>query len=108
MFQFAVDDTIYYGEVQYFFQANIHGDTRTLALVSTYSPPDPALLQHSYKTIWATQYLEGEGLEIINVRSILSVVCISPLPSRDGFFYVSEKLGLEVTALVDMEDDLEV
>ena len=107
MFQFIANDTLHYGEVQYFFQANIHGDIRTLAVVSIYSPPDPELLQYSHKTIWAIRYLEDEGLDVIDAMSILSVVCISPLPSRDGFFYVSEKLGLEVTALVDMEDDLE-
>ena len=95
MFQFVVGDTLQYGKVQYFFQANVRGDTCTLALVSTYSPPDAALLQDSNKTIWAVQYLEDQGLEVIDAMSILSVVCVSPLPSRDGFLFVSEKLGLK-------------
>jgi hypothetical protein len=57
--------------------------------------------------IWVIWYLEKEGLEVVDAVSISSVVCILPLPSCDGFLYVLEKLGLEVTALADVEDDLE-
>ena len=42
--KYAVDDTIFYGEVQFFFQATIHGHTQTLALISNYSPPVLELL----------------------------------------------------------------
>ena len=87
-----------------FFQSKIDNQTRTLALVSTYLPPDPTLLQESYKTIWATQYRGAEGLQVIEVTNILSVVAIGPLPSREGYFFVSEKLGLEIAALANMDD----
>jgi hypothetical protein len=59
-----------------------------------------------HKTIWATQYHRAEGLEVINVTDIASVVCVSPFPSREGVFFIAEKLGLEVTGLANPEEDL--
>jgi len=106
--QFAVQDTLHYGEVQFFFQAKIHNETRTLALVSTYSPPDPTILRDSHNTIWATQYQGTEGLEVIDVKTILSVVCLAPLPARDGFFFIGEKLGLEVATLDGLDEEQSV
>jgi hypothetical protein len=103
--QFTTDDTLHFGEVQFFFQALIHDQTRTLALVSTYSPPDLALLEESHKTIWAATYQGAAGLEVIDVKNIRSVIAMCPLPSRNTHFFVAEKLGLEVTALADAYDE---
>ena len=103
-FQFSLDDTLHYGEVQFFFQARIQNDVDTLAVVSTYSPPDPVLLHHSYNTVWACQYQGEENLQVIDVHSIISVVAMLPLPARAGWYFVGEKLGLEVTGLGGFAD----
>ena len=103
--QFFHDDTVNYGEVQFFFQARVQGNLKTLAVVSVYSPPNPALLEHSYNTLWACQYRGEANLEVIDVQNILSVVALIPLPARAGYFFVGEKLGLEVTMLGGFADD---
>jgi hypothetical protein len=59
----------------------------------------------SHNTIWATQYRGAEGLEVIKVTDIASMVCVSPFPSREGVFFIAEKLGLEVTGLANPEED---
>jgi hypothetical protein len=106
--QFTIEDTLHYGEVQFFFQASVQNQIRTLTLVSTYSPPDPALLHDSYNTIWTTQYRGADGLEVIDVSSILSVVCIAPLPAREAHYFVAEKIGLEVAMLAGLEEELDM
>jgi hypothetical protein len=75
--------------------------------VSIYSPLDPALLHHSYNTVWACQYQGEENLKVIDVHNIISVVAMLPL--QEGWKFVGEKLGLEVTGLGGFADiDLDV
>ena len=73
--------------------------------MSVYSPPDPALLEHSYNTLWACQYQGEANLEVIDVQNILSIVAVIPLPACAGDFFIGEKLGLEVTMLGGFADD---
>ena len=71
-----------------------------LALVSLYSRPDATLLQSSSNTLWSCQYQGVEGFRVVEVKSIMSVVAIVPLPHGDlGSCFVAEKLGLEVADL---------
>jgi hypothetical protein len=106
--QYQLDGTVFYSEVIFFFQATIHDHTRTLALVSDYSPPDLDLLRHSYETLWTCRYQGADNLRVVDVKNIQSVVAIVPFPFQHEKFFVGEKLGLEVTALggVEEEDNL--
>lgn len=100
-----MNDTLNYGEVQFFFQATIEYQVKTLALVSTYSPPNIRLLHHSMETVWSCRYQGIDGLTVIDVESIRSAVAMPPLPHDDNFVFVGEKLGLEVANLGGVEED---
>ncbi|KAF8897773.1 hypothetical protein BD779DRAFT_1667694 [Infundibulicybe gibba] len=95
--------TLQYGEVQYFFRAFIQAGSlpKSLALVSLYSPPDAELLRRSNNTIWACRYQGMDSLHVIDVRSILSVVAMVPMPHHPvpNTRFVVEKLGLDVADL---------
>ncbi|KAJ7893764.1 hypothetical protein B0H13DRAFT_2339581 [Mycena leptocephala] len=73
-----------YAEVQFFFQAEIDEETRTLALIRRYASPDPELLDISSNTLWACEELDDDTeMQVIEVQSISSVVGMSiPLPTR--------------------------
>jgi hypothetical protein len=73
--------------------------------MSTYSPPDLELLRYSYETIWACRYQGAEGLCVVDVRDIHSVVAVVPLPRQMNVFFVAEKLGLDIAILGGVEDE---
>ncbi|KAJ7215250.1 hypothetical protein C8J57DRAFT_985982, partial [Mycena rebaudengoi] len=68
-----------YAEVQFFFQATIN-DTKELAvaLVSVYSPPDPALLEESFQTVLECEYFGEDALQVIDVKTIRASVGMIP------------------------------
>ena len=105
--QYQLNETIFYGEVQFFFQATIHDHTRTLALVSNYSLPDLDLLRQSYETLWTCRYQGTDDLCVVDVKNIHSVVAIMPFPFERDKVFVGKKIGLEVAALggIEEEDD---
>jgi hypothetical protein len=103
--QYNLGGTVFYGEVEFFFQATIHGDTRTLALVSNHSPPDLALLRKSYNTLWTCRHQGADDLHVVDVKNIHSVVAVVPFPFERDKFFIGEKLGLEVTALGGLEEE---
>jgi hypothetical protein len=105
--KFSTDNILQYGEVQYFFQATVHNCTKTLALQSTYSPPDQELLRRSFNTLWTCRYQGAEALRVIDVTDIHSVVAMVPLPHNNNLFFVGEKLGLDVAMLGGIEEDLD-
>ena len=104
--KFSTDGTLQYGEVQYFFQATVGDEIKTLALVSTYSGPQPDLLRQSHNTLWACRYQGVRGLQVIEVTHIHSVVAMVPLPQDNDLLFVGEKLGLEVAMLGGFEEEL--
>ncbi|KAJ7939210.1 hypothetical protein B0H13DRAFT_2300961 [Mycena leptocephala] len=73
-----------YAEVQFFFQAEIDEETRTLALIRRYASPDPELLDISSNTLWVCEELDDDTeMQVIEVQSISSVVGMAiPLPTR--------------------------
>jgi hypothetical protein len=73
----------------------------------TYSPPDHQLLHYLYKTIWACQYQGAKGLCVVNIKAIHSVIAVMPLPCEAFFFFVTEKLGLDVAILGSVEEEPE-
>lgn len=81
-----------------------------VALVSVYSTPDKDLLRKSHQTLWVCKYQGTGALEVMDVKSILSVVAMVPLPhsdeaERSSSFFVAEKPGLEVAYLGGVEEE---
>ena len=103
--QHEADNTVFYSEVQFFFQATIYDNTQTLALVCDYSPPDLDLLCQSYKTLWMCRYQGAEGIRVVNAKNIHSVVAMVLCPFDQAKFFVGEKIGLEVTTLGGVEEE---
>jgi hypothetical protein len=114
-----LDDSIEFAEVQFFFRARIEEEDKTLALVSLYSEPDAELLEESYNTVWSCKYQGDDKLEVVDAKSISSVVAMVPLPiddnegsssgddrdSDDISYFVVEKLGLDVSSMAGYKDD---
>ena len=103
--KYAVDDTIFYAKVQFYFQATIHNQIQTLALVSDYSPPDLGMLRQTHETLWTCRYPGAEALQVINVKNIHAVVAIVPFSFDQTKFFVGKKIGLEVAALGGIEEE---
>lgn len=120
--QISLDGTIQFAEVQYFFQLDIPGQRKTVAMVSVYSPPDNHLLQLSLQTLRACKYTGDLSLVVVDTTTILSVISMPPLPltttenkspqlreKYQDFYYVAEKPFLETVenseeTLRDAED----
>jgi hypothetical protein len=98
--QLCIDDQVEFGEVQYFFRLE---DGLSLAMVSVYSPPDPALLEESYGTVWSCTYAGSDSLRVLPVSFIKAVVAVVPFDHgvgrRSTRHFVVEKPGLDVGIL---------
>jgi hypothetical protein len=98
-----IEGKICYGEVQFFF---ITPDelSKPVALVWTFSAPNEDLFEDSHGVVYSvTKLVEEEGLKVVNVESILSVIAMVPhnyvLEDGKPRFFVWERIGLEVTSL---------
>ena len=76
-----------FGEVQYFFKIKLGDTSLALAMVSKYGNPNPALLKLSSGALYSSKYLGSSALEVIDVKSIISVVAMVKHPF--GFDSVS-------------------
>ena len=96
----------HYGEVQYYFLADFAGETRGLALISVYDPPNSELLDQSSGALWLERYRGDETLKVINIKLILTCVGMIPfVEPPDDRFFVCEKMGLEIGSFCgDTED----
>ena len=68
-------------------------------MISKYPPLDADILDDSFKTLWVfkQQQIGKEELMVIDVKEIIAVISILPLPgATDGTWFLSEKLGLDV------------
>ncbi|KAH9847975.1 hypothetical protein C2E23DRAFT_740410 [Lenzites betulinus] len=99
-----------FAEVQYFFRLGVVEDhTLNLAMLSVFTPPDPAILRETQDVLLACRYQGAQSREVVDIKDIVSVVAMVPLPRRreeaedprsdalyaDRFFAV-EKLGLDM------------
>ena len=97
----------HFGEVQFFFRAEIEGQMHGLALISKYGPPDAELLHQSSNALWVSQYQGNEQLKVINIKSIATCIAMIPfMDPPDGRFFVCEKMGLEIGYLGGVDEDL--
>jgi hypothetical protein len=83
------------------------------ALVSVYSRPIHDILIESSNTLWACKYRGDDGLQIVNLTSIMACVSMQPLPRAlsdpEGsvFWFVVEKSGLEDAQLTGFEEAMD-
>jgi len=80
-----------------------------LALILLYLRPDPNLFeQSSWKVYSVTQLDDDESLQVVYVKSIISVVSVQPHKHclEDGYecFFVWEQLGLDMALLEGQEE----
>jgi len=106
--QLLYENAVHFAEVKFLFIITLGGVSRTLALISLYSPPDEHLLALSHTTLVVCRYQGEQVLVVIDVKLILSVVAMIPFPfivggHGDQHFMV-EKIGLDVIEAVDYED----
>lgn len=83
-----------------------------LAMISLYRPPVPTLLTDSSGALWTCKYNDEDALKIIDVRTILSVVAMQPLPMflgefPDQLWFAVEKYGIDDIELTGYHDVVE-
>ena len=103
-----------FGEVQYYFRTRINDNVHTLAVVSLYGPPDKWLLEASHDTLWSCENQGDDGLVVIEVREINSVVAMVPHRPRingkdaQDRYFVVEKIGLDIANMGGWRDKEEM
>jgi len=77
-------------------------------MVSIYSPPNTRLLNLPSGTLWTCQDQGVRSLQVIDIKSIISVVAVVPLPhhATPGMLFVVEKMGLDIAELGGVIEDL--
>ena len=65
------------------------------------------LLQDSFNMVYSCVYMGQMDLQVINVKTIISVVAQVPMTpcngDRSSWFFLLEKPGLEITHLRDVD-----
>jgi hypothetical protein len=51
---------------------------KNVAVVSVYSPPDAALLELSFGTVWSCKHQGEHGLHVVEIEQIQAVVAVIP------------------------------
>ena len=68
---------------------------------------DLELLQDSFDMVYSCVYMGQMDLQVIEVKTIISVVAMVPMTPCDGdrssWFFLLEKPGLEITRLGDVD-----
>jgi hypothetical protein len=101
-----------FGEVHYYFRCKIQEHVYTLAMISIYSEPDPALYTESAGTVLACRYTGDSSVIVVDFTSIISVVGMVPhefpcLNVEEDWHFVVEKPGLDVASLGGVCDNEE-
>jgi hypothetical protein len=108
--QLHLDNGIELGKVQFYFRIQIGPDFRDLALIHQYSKPDGQLLEDSYGTVYSVAQLEEEaGLQVVEAKSILSVVAMIPHSHQgEAQWFVWEQMGLDfgLTGMLEIDNDI--
>ena len=109
--QFQCGQEIRFAMVLYYFRSTIKGISKTLAVVSVYSPPDERLLEMSYNILLSCTYAGDADLRVVEVESVKAVVAMVPHQPFQGDtverYFVVEKPGLDVAVLAGTMEDIE-
>ncbi|EDR02845.1 uncharacterized protein LACBIDRAFT_307984 [Laccaria bicolor S238N-H82] len=101
----SLENRIEFAEVEFYFHAKINEETQHLALISLISRPDEDLFSESFHTVWSVTELGDDGLQVVNAKSILSVVAVIPhnhhVEETDKRFFIWENIGSDVGLLSD-------
>lgn len=111
-----MDGRMFIAEVLFYFRVPIENqESTTVALVSVFSPPDAHILEASSETLWIATYRGDLALRVIDVKTIISVVAMIPLPMSDTEgeshtrFFLAEKPGLDISCVAGhVEHDYEM
>ncbi|KAF8991713.1 hypothetical protein BDQ17DRAFT_1432910 [Cyathus striatus] len=91
---------------------NEDGTEDVVAMVSLYSAPNPHLLDISFNALISCKPLGDEGILVVNVKSIHSVVAAIPHPPTpghpelEGCVFIVEKPGLDIATLAGIEEPI--
>ncbi|KAF8978516.1 hypothetical protein BDQ17DRAFT_1394725 [Cyathus striatus] len=86
---------------------------KPLAMVACYGPRNEGLFQKSSKTYWTVQHLRANGIKVIDIKSITSVVMMAPDPRYSLFFrdgtekdrwFLMQKPMQRISAMLDLSD----
>jgi hypothetical protein len=95
----------------YYFRSTIKGISKTLAVISLYSPPDQRLMEVSYNTLLSCTYSGDADCRVIEVETIKAVVAMVPHQPFPGDtaerYFVVEKPGLDVAVLAGTTEDVQ-
>lgn len=111
------NQSIDFAEILFYFQLQIAQISQggqpineTYALVSRYSSPNAGILKKSSNTYWLCTHGRIENLEVIPVKTILSVVAMIPYKplqnDSEQQYFVVEKPGLEVACMGGVEENI--
>ena len=99
--------------MQFFF----HHQGKAFAVVSTFSDPDSELWRSSYQTVYVCKYQGDQGLEVIEVNTICSVVAIVPFDQTQEAnvafqigqrYFMVEKFGLDMDYSREHQEENEI
>ncbi|KAJ3872829.1 hypothetical protein F5051DRAFT_463280 [Lentinula edodes] len=101
-----------FAEVHFFFRLAItENDTRTLAMVTLYTKPNPLLLRLSSSALWSCEHGDVDATRVVNVTEIEAVIAMVPHSTeflgedwKDRVFVV-EKPGLDVARMSGFVED---
>ena len=97
-----------FAEVKFYFTVAFGDEMRAFALVFFYSPANEHLFRHSNSTLVVCRYYGDAALEVIDVKSIVSVVAMIPFPftidEYNDNYFVIEQVGLDVVDEEDVEE----
>jgi hypothetical protein len=115
--QIVIEKTSYIAEVLYYMLLSVqHNGSRIIqptAVVSFYGPPHKELYEVLSKTYWTAQHLREEGIRVIDVESIRSVVMMAPDEQYQSWctddsaidrWYLMEKPGIKISQMAGAEE----
>lgn len=101
--------------VRYIFQ---HGSAttgkQTLVMIEKYGARHQVLFEQSLGTYWTAQRLGNQGVQVIPLSRIQSVVMMAPneqirkaLPEHadESWWYLMERPGLKITSLIGLTEE---
>lgn len=95
----------------FYFFVSVHGQNRAVAMLSVYGAPSQSLLDASEATLLSCRHGGDQGVRVVDVKDIKSVVAMIPhkvmVPGSDVMqdrFYLGEKPGLDVALFVEEVD----
>lgn len=115
--QFTIDGKTHFAEVLFYFlfRTQASNELKPVAMVSLYGPHHEELWKASSHTYWTARHLRDNGILVIDVKNIDSVVMMAPdtrYGSRiqDGTeldrWYQMEKPGLKLSQKMGFEEVL--